>query len=100
MDSPVPVGRALRLLRVRVGSDQAEVERRGGPDFQTIARWEEGEETPSLDLLAQYLTALQLSFHDFQDALDQIAERPGNLNQRLADIERRLSVVERRTTAT
>ncbi len=95
-DDVVPIGEALRLIRVRVGSDQAEVTRRGGPDFWTIARWEEGEETPSLSQVAQYLATLQLNFYDFQDALDQLAQRPGHLLERLATIERRLSIVERR----
>jgi len=91
----VPIGRALRLIRVRVGSNQATVERRGGPSFWTLERWEEGTEIPTLSQVAQYLTALRLSFHDFQDALDQIAERPEHLLKRLAGIERRLSVLER-----
>ncbi|MCP3963663.1 MAG: hypothetical protein GY719_37985, partial [bacterium] len=41
-------------------------------DFRTISHWETARKLPSLPLLARYLGALGLSFHDLQDALDQV----------------------------
>ena len=91
----VPVGPALRLIRGRLGLDQSEIEARGGPSHGVISNWENGRKIPSLTLLAKYLVALELDFHDLQDALDQITQSPGGLRRRVVAIERRLSVLER-----
>lgn len=92
----VPIGRALRILRIRVGISLTNAEAEGGPDAQTVGAWEADEQMPTLAQLIGYLTACHLSLHDFQDALDQVAQRPAHLYQRLAGIERRLSALERR----
>lgn len=92
----VPIGRALRILRIRVGISLTDAEAEGGPDAQTVGEWEADQQMPSLPQLIGYLTACHLSLHDLQDALDQIAQRPAHLHQRLAAIERRLSTLERR----
>ncbi|MEM7350404.1 MAG: helix-turn-helix transcriptional regulator [Acidobacteriota bacterium] len=96
-DEPgISIGQALRLLRQRVGISQTEAARRGGPDFRTISHWETGRKHPSLRLLLRYLTTLEFSLHDLQDALDQLAERPiGDLQERLTDIEKRVGILER-----
>ncbi len=90
----VPIGEALRLLREREKVTQAELARRGGPDHRTISHWETGRKCPSLRLLLQYLTALELDLHDLQAALDQVSERPDKLTSRFTLIERRLSILE------
>lgn len=97
----LPIAEALRLIRTRAGLTQtAAAKRAGAPDFRTLSHWETRRKMPSLKLLASYLEALALDFHDLQDALDQIAgvgagrRRLEHLTDRVEHIERRLGRLE------
>ncbi len=72
---PLPIAEALRHLRQRQGLTQTAAAGRfeGSPDFRTLSHWETARKEPSMRLLSRYLAALGLSFHDLQDALDQVA---------------------------
>ncbi len=94
----LPIGGALRHLRQRLGLTQtaAAGSFEGSPDFRTLSHWETARKAPSLPLLARYLAALGLSFHDLQDALDQVAgwdtgQRVGEIT---AEVERLAGEVE------
>ncbi len=107
----LPIGEALRLLRISRGLKQVEASRlAGAPDFRTISHWETHRKIPSFKLLTGYLAALGLDFHDLQDALDRtpvMSERLielGGQVDRLACMvedlaERRQVVLERRLLA-
>ncbi len=104
---------ALRLLRTRQQLSQTAVSQiDGAPDFRTLSHWETRRKVPGLRLLTGYLAALDLDFHDLQDALDQVSDvgtTAGRIDElagqvdRLARVcedlgERRLVVVERRVS--
>ena len=77
-EAPTPeteiIGPALRLLRVTTGLSQTAAGKLdGAPDHRTISHWETRFKLPSLRLLTGYLAALGFDYHDFQDALDQVA---------------------------
>ncbi len=107
----VPIGEALRRLRISRGLKQVEVSKlAGAPDFRTISHWETHRKIPSFRLLSGYLAALGMDFHDLQDALDRAPSMAKRLTElggqvdRLARIvedlsERRQVVVERRLLA-
>ncbi len=116
MDDPNSVAEiadALRLIRTRERLSQTAASRLdGAPDFRTLSHWETCRKKPSLRLLARYLRALGLDFHDLQDALDQVGEG-GTTAVRIAELadqidrlaravedltERRQVVLERRST--
>ena len=68
-----PIAEALRLLRIRTGLTQtAAGSLDGAPDFRTLSHWETRRKYPSLKLLIGYLQAMNLDFHDLQDALNQV----------------------------
>ncbi len=87
----LPIGGALRHLRQRLGLTQtaAAGSFEGSPDFRTLSHWETARKAPSLPLLARYLAALGLSFHDLQDALDQVAgwDTGQRVDEIAADVE-------------
>ena len=100
-----PIGPALRLLRTRKKLTQtAAGQLAGAPDFRVLSHWERGRKCPSFRLLAKYLAALELDFHDLQDAFDQVLNAPSPMRDRLAELgaqvedltERRQVVLERR----
>ncbi len=118
MDDPLSVAEiadALRLIRTRERLSQTAASRLdGAPDFRTLSHWETCRKQPSLRLLARYLRALGLDFHDLQDALDQVGEG-GTTAERIAELagqidrlaravedlgERRQVVLERRSAKT
>ncbi len=102
---------ALRLIRTRRRVTQTAASQiDGAPDFRTLSHWETRRKVPTMRLLNRYLEAMDLDFHDLQDALDQtgkvgatvrrIGEIDGQLD-RLARVvediaERRMVVLERR----
>ncbi len=114
-DGPADVGtiaEALRLLRTREGLTQTAAGKLdGAPDFRTLSHWETRRKQPSLKLLIGYLRALNLDFHDLQDAIDQVEgvgptaariEELGDQVDRLARVvedlaERRQVVLELRS---
>jgi len=78
---------ALRLLRTRKGLTQtAAGQLAGAPDFRTLSHWETRRKLPGMRLLTGYLHALDLDFHDLQDALDQVAAIPGVTVGRVAEL--------------
>ncbi len=104
---------ALRLLRTAQGLTQTAAGKLdGAPDFRTLSHWETRRKLPGLRLLAGYLEALGLDFHDLQDALDAVARVRGSTVRRLDElagqvdclarvcydlVERRQVVLERRS---
>ena len=88
---------ALRLLRTRAGLTQtAASKREGAPDFRTLSQWETKRKVPSLTLLGNYLTSMDLDFCDLQEALDQIEGRPPKrLRDGLKRLEHRVGELER-----
>ncbi len=109
----LPIGPALRLLRMHQGLTQTAVgELPGSVRQRSLSHWETGRTMPSLKNVATFLKALHLDFHDLQDALDATAREPApptiridvlaakldTLSQRIVGLERRLSVVERYQT--
>ncbi len=98
----LPIGEALRHLRQRLKLTQQAAASRfeGSPDFRTISHWETGRKAPSLPLLARYLDALGLDFHDLQNALDQVrgwasGQRVDELAGELEGLAGRVDEVER-----
>ncbi len=91
----LPIGQALRLLRIGLEITQTNAGKRGGADFRTISHWETGRKMPSLRLLVKYLKSLGLDLHDLQTAIDQLINAPRRLVGRLDKIEQRLGKLER-----
>ncbi len=111
MKHHLPIGSALRLLRMQQGLTQTAVgELPGSVRQRSLSHWETGRTIPSLKNVVTFLDALHLDFHDLQNALDATAQGPApttiridelaskldTLHERMVGIERRLSVVERR----
>ena len=69
---------AMRVLRQRARLTQQEVAdtvREAGTAKTTasmVSLWESGEQTPSLESLAAFLTAVGFDFGDLQEALDAV----------------------------
>ncbi len=71
--SDLPIAEALRHLRMSRKLKQIEAGAlEGAPDYRTLSHWETARKEPSFRLLARYLDALDLTFHDLQDAIDQV----------------------------
>lgn len=73
---------ALRALRERSGLAQGDLRERGGPPVSTVSKLESGVRPPDFRTVANFLEALELSFHDLADELDSIGgrtprQRPG-----------------------
>ncbi len=82
----LPIAEALRHLRTRKKLKQVEAGAlEGAPDFRTLSHWETARKEPSFRLLASYLAALDLTFHDLQDALDAV--RGWHSGQRIDEVE-------------
>ena len=71
---------AMRALRQRAKLTQQEVAdivREAGAAKTTasmVSLWESGEQTPSVDSLMAFLTALDVDFRDLQKALEVVAQ--------------------------
>ena len=88
----LPIAEALRLLRTRLKLTQVAAAGRvdGAPEYRTLSHWETDRKVPSLQLLADYLEALELDFHDLQDALDRVRDEPSPTSERLAGLAERV----------
>jgi transcriptional regulator with XRE-family HTH domain len=80
-------GSALTLLRKRTGKKQADIAREASMTKGMLSSYETGRQRPSLESLTKLLAVLEADFHDLQDALDLLANRPlrtsgGSLRQR------------------
>ncbi len=85
---------ALRVLRTRAKVTQAELTRRGGPDFRSISHWETGRKQPSLQNLVKLLNSMGADLGDLQEVLDQLAGTPAPTLERLKRLEQRIDVLE------
>jgi transcriptional regulator with XRE-family HTH domain len=80
-------GSALALMRKRTGKKQAEIAQQASLTKGMLSSYETGRQRPSLESLTKILEVLGADFHDLQDALDLLANRPlrasgGSLRQR------------------
>jgi transcriptional regulator with XRE-family HTH domain len=86
-------GSALTLLRKRTGKKQADIAGEASMTKGMLSSYETGRQRPSLESLTKLLAVLGADFHDLQDALDLLANRPlraaaGSMQRRgLADQE-------------
>ena len=94
-----PVGAALGLLRRRRHLTQMEVMRRGGPNFRTISKWEQGHMMPGLPALRRFLAAIGCDFYDFQEALETVGDAPESPTTRWYRTGRRMQELETRMKA-
>ncbi len=86
---------ALRLIRTRQRLTQTAASQiDGAPDFRTLSHWETRRKVPTMRLLAGYLEAIGLDFHDLQDALDQIGQ-VGTTGQRIGELDGQLDRLAR-----
>jgi transcriptional regulator with XRE-family HTH domain len=69
-------GLALTLLRKRTGKKQVEIAREASLTKGMLCAYETGRQRPSLESLLKILEVLGADFHDLQDALDILANRP------------------------
>jgi transcriptional regulator with XRE-family HTH domain len=72
------LGNALRLLRARQNLTQGAVAARAGLTKAMLSSYEIGSKLPSFQSLTAILSALDRNFHDLQEALDEIRERPAS----------------------
>lgn len=70
------LGSALRLLRARQNLTQGAVATRAGLTKAMLSSYEIGSKLPSFQSLTSILSALDRNFHDLQEALDEVRERP------------------------
>jgi transcriptional regulator with XRE-family HTH domain len=70
------VGRALGILRRRRKQTVEDAAERTGIHATTYRLWERGEVEPNVENLRAALLAMQYDFHDLQDVLDAVENRP------------------------
>jgi transcriptional regulator with XRE-family HTH domain len=69
-------GSALALLRKRTAKKQTEIAQAASLTKGMLSSYETGRQRPSLESLTKILEVLGADFHDLQDALDILANRP------------------------